>query len=305
MLDGTFQYGAKTTSFKFPVNITGVAVGNHRLFLRTRDVNGKWSLTSWANFTLNGTAAAPAIVINSFTPNTICAGNSIDVAFHSTGNYVNGNLFTLQLSDNNGSFTTPVNLGSISSTVSSVINAVVPVNTSPNTYKLRVVSSNAAVTGATSDSSLVVLGASQSFMDSTIFLNCFNDTYNLTNLYNVSNGGVWNTVNPTVAPPGQYKYYVTAGGGCSDTADITLKLEVATWTGALNNDWHVAGNWNIAKVPGLFTHVIIPTATPNPCIISNSDAVAASVQARGNGSFQITNNRKLVINGVCTVLPPN
>ncbi|MES2772866.1 MAG: LamG domain-containing protein [Bacteroidota bacterium] len=292
-------------AIKFPVNITGVASGNHRLYLRTRDVNGKWSLTSWANFTLSGSSSAPAIVINSFTPNTICAGNSIDVAFHATGNYVNGNMFTLQLSDNNGLFGTPVNLGSVSSTVSTIINAVVPGSTSPNTYKLRVVSSNAAVTGATSDSSLVVLGASQSFMDSTIYLNCFNDTYNLTNLYNVSNGGVWNTPNPTVATPGMYKYYVTAGGGCSDTADITLKLEVATWTGALNSDWHVAGNWNINKVPGLFTHVIVPTATPNPCIISGSDATAASVQARGNGSFQIINGRKLVINGVCTVLPPN
>ena len=292
-------------AIKFPVNITGVASGNHRLFLRTRDVNGKWSLTSWANFTLSGTSAAPTILINSFTPNTICAGNSIDVAFHATGNYVNGNMFTLQLSDNNGLFGTPVNLGNISSTVSTVINAVVPGSTSPNTYKLRVVSSNTAVTGATSDSSIVVLGASQSFMDSTIYLNCFNDTYNLTNLYNVSNGGVWNTPNPTVAIPGMYKYFVTAGGGCSDTADITLKLEVATWTGALNNDWHVPGNWNISKVPGLFTHVIVPTATPNPCIISTSDAVAASVQARGNGSFQIINTRKLVINGVCTVLPPN
>ncbi|MEO7312250.1 MAG: hypothetical protein ABIX01_17750 [Chitinophagaceae bacterium] len=293
------------SGIQFPVNVTGLAAGNHRFFLRTLSDSGRWSLTAYKDITVISTASGSSILVNSFTPNTVCAGNSIDVAFHSTGNYVPGNAFTLQMSDGSGLFGSPVNLGSITSTVSGIIKAVVPPATAPNSYKLRVISSNVAVTGTTSDSSLAVLGVSQSFRDSTIYLNCFNDTYNLTNLYNVTNGGVWNTLNPTVAPPGMYKYYVTAGGGCSDTADITLKLEVATWTGTLGNDWHVAGNWNINKVPGLFTHVIIPAGIAIPCIISGADAMAASVQARGIGNFQIINNRKLVINGVCQVLPPN
>jgi|GEM_PF-1745570 len=294
-------------AMKFPVNITGIASGGHRFYLRTKDVNGKWSLTSWANFTLSGSSNAPAIVINSFTPIAACAGSSIDVAFHSTGNYLNGNVFALQLSDGSGLFANPVVLGSVSGTVSSVIKAVIPstVQAGINSYKLRVVSSLNAVNGATSDSSLAVIGTSQNYSDTTIFFSCYGDTYNLNALYNVSGGGIWNTPNPETAAPGSYKYFVTAGGGCSDTADVVLLLEVATWTGAINSDWHNANNWNIHKVPSAVTHVIIPTGVANPCIISTEDAEAASLHAKSNGSFQIINNKRITIKGVCSTLPPS
>lgn len=292
---------------KFPVNVTGLTPGAHRFFLRTLSDSGRWSITAYSDITVTSTAATPYILVNSFSPNAICAGSNIDVAFHATGNYVSGNQFTLQLSDGSGSFANPVNLGSVTATVSSIISALIPANTTSgvNSYKLRVISSNAAVTGVASDSSLAVVGVLQGFTDSTILLNCLNDTYNLLSLYNVSNGGVWNTPNPAQAPAGTYKYYITTSGGCSDTADIIVKLEVATWTGTVSNNWHDPANWNILKVPTALTHVIIPTATPYPCVISNADAAAASVQARSSGTFQIINNRRLLINGVCGALPAN
>jgi hypothetical protein len=296
-------------AIQFPVNITGLNTGAHRLYLRTKTINGKWSLTSYTNFVITGTSAAPYILVNSFSPNTVCAGNSIDVAFHSTGSYAPNNIFTLQMSDGSGSFANPLVLGSINdTTVSSVITAVVPggITAGINSYKLRVISSNTAVTGATSDSSLAVIGAANNLTDSTIYLNCYNDTYNLLQIYNISNGGVWNIPTPNAVEPGNYKYYLAAqGGACSDTAEINVQLEVALWTGVVSTNWHDAANWNILKVPTASTHVIIQNGTPNTCIISDANAVAASVQAKSAANFKIINNRNITIKGVCNLLPPS
>ncbi|MES2774423.1 MAG: hypothetical protein V4722_09575 [Bacteroidota bacterium] len=35
-------------------------------------------------------------------------------------------------------------------------------------------------------------------------------------------------------------------------------LEVANWTGTVSNEWNTPNNWNINKVPGTLTHVIVP-----------------------------------------------
>ena len=86
-----------------------------------------------------------------------------------------------------------------------------------------------------------------------------------------------------------------------DTA-ITIGVETAVWTGALNNDWHNAANWSINKVPGVATHVIIGAST-NECVISNSDVSVASIQIRPGGLMRSVNDRKVNVTGTCVVLP--
>jgi|GEM_PF-6729607 len=53
------------------------------------------------------------------------------------------------------------------------------------------------------------------------------------------------------------------------------------------------------------THVIVSGGTLNPCIISNANAEAASVQVRNGGDVHTINNRTLDIKGKCLTLPPN
>lgn len=72
---------------------------------------------------------------------SFCTGNSLSISY-SAANFNTGNVFTAQLSDAAGSFASPVNIGSINTTSSGSINAIIPSNTVPgNGYRIRVVAS--------------------------------------------------------------------------------------------------------------------------------------------------------------------
>jgi hypothetical protein len=142
--------------------------------------------------------------------------------------------------------------------------------------------------------------------DTVVFLPCSNSAFDLTTLVeNYNFAARWNTARPDSAVAGTYELRINNAGKCLDTMQAVVRLDVATWTGAMSTNWHDAANWSTNQVPGVFTHVIIPSATPNACIISTMDAVCASVQARTGGNIRIENDRLLLINGRCTQLPAN
>lgn len=106
----------------------------------------------------------PAIAVDSIRFSTIndlttgpiplspfCPCSPIKVPFTSSGLvFVAGNNFTAQLSDATGSFAAPTAIGDLknSTATSGSIDAVIPCNTPPGTnYKIRVISSNPAITG--------------------------------------------------------------------------------------------------------------------------------------------------------------
>ena len=72
-----------------------------------------------------------------------CGGTVITVPYSSSGiTFNSGNVFTVQLSNASGSFTTPTSIGTLTSTAASGnINATIP-NVSGNGYRIRVRSSN-------------------------------------------------------------------------------------------------------------------------------------------------------------------
>jgi len=83
-----------------------------------------------------------------------CLGSGISVDYISTNaTFISGNVFTAQLSDVSGSFTTPVNIGTLVSTaVLGTINATIPSNTIPGSnYRIRVVSNDPVITGSSSN----------------------------------------------------------------------------------------------------------------------------------------------------------
>jgi hypothetical protein len=140
--------------------------------------------------------------------------------------------------------------------------------------------------------------------DTTLLHICAGEKSNLNPLYNTTGlTAIWNTGTPALVSPGHYQLIVTNSFGCKDTAMAFVVLPTATWTGAISTDWHTAGNWSTGKVPDATTHVIIATASPRACIISNSNAEAASVQVKNPGSLQQTNGRQLIILGKCAQLP--
>ncbi len=140
--------------------------------------------------------------------------------------------------------------------------------------------------------------------DTTVYIICNNNTYNLLPLYNTGSLAIsWSTATPTAAPLGTYSLIATNSFGFKDTALATVAQKLTVWTGAVSSDWHNAANWNGNTVPDSTCHVIIPTGTANPCIISSANASAASVQAKTNSDFSIINNRILLIVATCGALP--
>jgi len=144
-----------TTSTSFGQNQwfkNGVALLNETGIQLTVTENGSYTLSNTINCGLSGTSAPALVNINpcsaelsflSASQNSICPGGSFQTAYQIIGTFNSGNTFTVQLSDVNGIFTTPINVGQISSISSGTISITIPSNTLPGSgYLLRVVSSN-------------------------------------------------------------------------------------------------------------------------------------------------------------------
>lgn len=72
-----------------------------------------------------------------------CPGHVINIPFAAVAAFNSGNVFTAQLSDASGGFSTPVNIGNIASTTSGTISAVISSTVAlGSNYKIRVVSSS-------------------------------------------------------------------------------------------------------------------------------------------------------------------
>lgn len=90
-----------------------------------------------------------------FSPSAPAA--SVSVPYTTSAAFNSGNTFTAQLSDASGSFTSPLNIGSVSATTSGTISASIPSNTAAGTgYRIRVIASNPNVFGSDNGTDLVV-----------------------------------------------------------------------------------------------------------------------------------------------------
>ena len=98
---------------------------------------------------------SPTITAGTISGSPFCvtasAGSSVTVPFTSVGTF-SGNTYTAQLSDASGSFTAPVNIGTLVSDANSGnITATIPAGIATGAgYKIRVISSSPAVVGSSS-----------------------------------------------------------------------------------------------------------------------------------------------------------
>jgi len=88
----------------------------------------------------------------------ICAGSNVSVPYTITGTYATGNVFTAQLSSSSGSFTTPTNIGTVTSTAAGSITATIPALQGAGTgYRIRVVSNFPPATGSDNGTNLTIV----------------------------------------------------------------------------------------------------------------------------------------------------
>lgn len=130
--------GQAVENVNFDVDINGVTNGVHLLSVRARNADGHWSATTVDAFTKKDNVVS----IGSIPP-AFCRETAFNVPFTVSGTFNAANIFTLQLSNASGDFTSPTVLGTASGNTSGTINATIPagITVAPG-YRLRIVASD-------------------------------------------------------------------------------------------------------------------------------------------------------------------
>jgi uncharacterized repeat protein (TIGR03803 family) len=103
------------------------------------------------------TCATLVINVDSLSANSFCAGQTAQVYYHASSNFLNGNTLTVQLSDASGNFTSATTIGTLSTVFSmGTINVTIPANAVGTGYRIRVNASLPLNTGNDNGSNLYV-----------------------------------------------------------------------------------------------------------------------------------------------------
>ncbi len=156
----------------------------------------------------------------------LCPGSAVNVYFEATGAFNAGgilipaNQFRAQLSDANGSFASPVTIGSLQSSHAGVIQATIPANTVPgNGYRIRVVSTSPSYTGSANTFNITVGGVPQAAISAHAPLQgCMGDTIALT----------------AVGGPG-YQWQLNGAEIAGATGDVLLATQPGQYTVQVSN----------------------------------------------------------------------
>lgn len=181
-------------------------------------------------------ASVPAsIATGALSSSAFCQGASLSVPFTATGSFNAGNVFSAELSDASGSFSTPVVIGTLSGTASGSISCTIPALTPAGTgYRVRVVSSDPVTVGTANAVDLTISSAPYAGADDLVTLCKNSGIYDLFSyLPGADACGAWS--GPTGAFSGQlntatdvaglYTYATNCPGGCpQDQAQLTVVL---------------------------------------------------------------------------------
>ncbi|MCX7736839.1 MAG: T9SS type A sorting domain-containing protein [Candidatus Kapabacteria bacterium] len=168
-----------------------------------------------------------------------CADDIVQVYFTAFWNFNTGNIFTAQLSDSLGSFTNPVNIGTLSATTSSYINARIPRNTTySNKYRIRVIGSNPSIINLDNGEDITIYSLPKpQILGANVVCATWEATYYVDNPQGMMNK--WSVTNGTIigdndrdtlivkwgtAKVGTIKLVQTASAGCKDSVTLSITI---------------------------------------------------------------------------------
>lgn len=209
-----------------------------------RFVNANATAASDPAFGIDDVMITSSLVENAITANVLafssyCPGSAIAVPYTATGTWAAGNVFSAELSDINGSFSSPVIIGSEASTTSGSIAGVIPAGTATGTgYMVRVTGSDPSGLADTSATVITIIDAPYAGND-THASYCENDDPQVLMdlLPGAATCGQWTgptgtvfsgILDPSTAVSGAYTYTTDCPGNCpQDAAVITVGITPA------------------------------------------------------------------------------
>lgn len=117
------------------VSLSGLALGQHYMHIRAKDINGRWSQVNSYTFIVSNQALAFGSV-----PPTWCLAQTFSIPVQVYGNFNTGNVFHADLYTEAGQLIG--RLGSLTSTTTGNITATIPTVTALGSYKIRLISTS-------------------------------------------------------------------------------------------------------------------------------------------------------------------
>ncbi len=256
-----------------------------------------------------------AVTTGSIAPTSFCGGSAVQVPFTVSGTFNGSNVFTAQLSDAFGSFSAPVQIGTLAATGSGTINATIPAGTPVGSgYRIRVMASSPAVTGSNNGTNLSVLGAPAanitaagptSFCQGGSVMLDANTGPGLTHTWFLNGSQINGATSASYQATQAGLYTVTVSNGACSTTSTAERVVVytndptrLTWTGAIDGGWSTVGNWdNPCAVPGPGDTVVI-SGTMTPPTSTASITLSRLLLSNPHG---LTLSSDLVITGELTL----
>ncbi|HPI12854.1 MAG TPA: hypothetical protein PLK63_17545, partial [Catalimonadaceae bacterium] len=229
--------------------------------------------------TLACVASVPLVGTLAFGP--YCAGSALNIPFTSP-NQTAGNVFTAQLSDANGLFSNPVNIGTVSGTSSGTIQATLPSGlTSSGNYRIRIIGSAPATTGNPSSPFSILSVPSQPSVISGSASVCAGTqkvSYSVAVVPNATNY-VWSVPNGASVVSGQGTNAIQIDWGIS-SGTVSVVASNGCGTGTARN---LAVTVNSATAP---TGAIVSNAVNSQVCEGGSVTFSANPTAGSNPSLQ-------------------
>lgn len=302
----------------YPYNFTGV-IDDIAIYNRALSVS---EVADYCNSVL-----VPDTIVYISQPlnkTAFCPGDTVHVNYGVSVNFNAGNIFTAELSNSSGSFTSPVAVGTLTSSVAGKIICTIPAGTPAGTgYRIRVRSSNPVRTSADNGVNLTVNPKPTPVLTNNSPV-CAGDTIKLTATYasgtfNWSGPGSYTSTGSSVKRPnatpamgGTYTVITTAAG-CKDTSTLNVIVNAKPTPVTTNNSPVCEGdsikltatytgatfNW---FGPGAYTNTGGSVIRPNATTAMSGTYTVVST---ANGCVDTTNLNVVVVTKPAPLLTNN
>lgn len=216
-------------------------------------------------------------------PDTLhCAGDTFDLRYGVTFNFQSGNVFSVEMSDANGSFANPTTIGGITKSDSGTITCVIPNNiVTSSGYKLRIKATNPVRYSATTPVAITFYAPPTPLTASNNGPVCEGDTIKLSVTHPTMSGVSYSWTGPNSFSSATQNPYKT-GGALADTGEYIITATVGNLC-SVRDTTKVVVNI-IPEVPAASSNsVVCPQTTLS--LFASSSTPGVSYSWTGPNSF--------------------